>query len=130
MGASQIKATVSDPVRISPEGERNWFPRLFTLPDGRILQFNVTVDDTTDALKDERGAAGRIADANGQNWQEIAMPRHFCFPVTLKSGAVRGFSYIGWHRGDGPNQVAASADFDPVTLTWTERPEAVIRLPT
>ena len=130
MGKRRIETSISDPVRISPAGQRNWFPRLFTLPDGRILQFNVTVDDATDAIKNEGGAVGRIADPDGRNWREIAMSRHFCFPVVLKSGVIRGFSYINWRREPGTSrQAAACADFDPATLTWIDRPDAVVSLP-
>jgi hypothetical protein len=129
MSHPRVKITVSEPVRISPLGNRHWFPRLFVLPDGRIIQFDVSVDDATEALREENGATVRIADANGLGWREIAAPRHFSFPVTLKNGVVRAFSYITWQRDDGFDVTAAMADFNPVTETWTERGEARISLP-
>ena len=129
MTTRQIKTTVSKAFRISPPGQRNWFPRLFTLSDGRILQFDVFIDDATEAIEKEGGALGRIADRFGQEWREIPMSRHYGFPVALTSGIIRGFSYINWRHDDGARHTAAVADFDPTTLTWRDRPDAVVELP-
>lgn len=129
MTTRQITATVTEPIRISPPGERNWFPRLFVLPDGRLLQFDVFIDDATEAIAKEHGALGRISDPFGRDWREISMSRHYGFPVVLKSGVIRAFSYIIWRHSDGVRQTAAVADFDPVTLTWRDQPDAVITLP-
>lgn len=130
MSHGQMKITVSDPVRISPPGGRHWFPRLFTLPDGRIFQFDVSVDDTTEALRQERGSTGRLADANGRGWREVATPRHYSFPVALRDGTIRAFSYINWHRDDSAAQFAAVSDLDPTSMTWTDRIDASVNLPT
>lgn len=129
MSYPQVKISVSEPIRISPPGERHWFPRLHTLPDGRIIQFDTTYDDTTEALQEPGGASVRLADPNGTTWQEVGAPPHFSFPVNLRSGVIRSFSYIHWHRDDSAAQYAAVADFDPVSLTWTERPDAKVNLP-
>lgn len=130
MGQAQVKLTVSDPIRLSPRGVRHWFPRLFVLPDGRIWQFDVTADDKTEALREERGSTGRLADADGLGWREIAAPRHYSFPVALKNGTVRTFSYINWHRDQSASQFAAVADLDLDGLTWIDRPKARVNLPT
>jgi hypothetical protein len=130
MSYPQVRIKVSEPVRISPLGERHWFPRLFVLPDGRILQFDVTVDDRTEALQKEHGSSVRVADATGQGWREVGAPRHYSFPVALKDGTIRSFSYINWQRDDGRTALAKVADLDPVSMTWIDRADATIDLPT
>lgn len=125
----KVTATVSAAERLSPEGRREWFPRLFNLPDARILQYDVLADDRTDSIQGEYLSAYRVGDESGRNFVETAPPRHYGFPVVLGNGTVRLFSFINWLEGSGSTQRAAVADFDPVALQWIDRPDAIINLP-
>lgn len=120
-----IRLRVSDPARISPPGERHWFPRLFHMPDGRVLQFNAIVDDTTSALSEGRTGAARISADGGATWTEFPMPTSYGFPVTLADDRVRLFSYIIW-QADG---VATGRWSDWTGDGWTPEQRYTIDLP-
>lgn len=91
-----IRLRLSEPERISPLGQRHWFPRLFLMPDGRLLQSNSVVDDATTAMLSGQTAAARISADKGRTWTEFPVPPSVGFPVTLGDGRVRFFSYIIW----------------------------------
>lgn len=120
--------TLSEPWRISPPGRRHWFPRLFTLADGSLLQFNSTVDDAIEAIRHEQGSAWRRSFDAGRTWQEFATPAHEGYPVTLTDGRVRIFSYILWQREDG-QLYGMSNDWLPGTPSWATPQPFLVNIP-
>lgn len=129
MQMPEVKISVSDPVRLTEPGVRHWFPRLHTLPNGQIMQYDATVDDDDVDLKEEGGVSVRLADPNGLNWIEIGSPSHFFFPVTLRDGTIRSFSYITWGE-DGSTEITAKVgDFEPDSLAWARQSDATVHLP-
>lgn len=125
---SELKIKVSEPRRISPPGIRQWFPRLFHMPDGSILQFDTSVADEQYAISQPHGSLGRLSHDRGETWQEFAMPAHYGFPVALPGGRVRLFSYIVWQRDDGSTFIRSS-DLSPGGKAWSEDQEAEIIVP-
>lgn len=122
----QVKISVAQ--RISPSGGKHWFPRLFQMPDGSILQFNCTVDDSLEAIRQDQGSAGRLSRDGGQSWEPFTQPTHYGFPVTLSGGQVRSFSYILWHRPDG-STYGLMSDLAPGSRVWTAERESEFHLP-
>ena len=121
--------TISPPRRMSPPGRRHWFPRLFCMPDGSLLQFNATVDDETNALTQTNASSGRLSSDGGVTWREFPMPDRYGFPVCLADNRIRSFSYLQWREGEG--QVTGRySDWDAGREAWTsEEPYVVHSLP-
>jgi len=126
--APSLRLTVSDAWRISPPGHRHWFPRLFELPDGSLLQFDSTVDDAIEAIRQESGSSWRRSFDQGQTWQELPVPAHEGYPVVLADGRVRTFSYILWQRDDG-QVYGQTSDFQADTATWSASQPCLVNIP-
>lgn len=124
----QPSLTISAPWRVSPPGRRHWFPRLFTLADGSLWQFDSTVDDAIEAIRQEQGSSWRHSLDGGRTWHEFATPRHEGYPVTLADGHVRSFSYILWQRADGQVYGLAS-DWLPGATGWSEPQPFLVNIP-
>lgn len=120
--------TVSAAWRISPPGRRHWFPRLFTLADGSLFQFDSTVDDAIEAIRHEQGSSWRRSFDAGHTWHEFATPTHEGYPVILADGRVRIFSYILWQREDGQLYGMAN-DWLPGTATWAAIQPFLVNIP-
>ncbi|MBX3010009.1 MAG: exo-alpha-sialidase [Caldilineaceae bacterium] len=118
----------SPPWRISTPDRRHWFPCLFFLADGSLLEFNSTVDDAIEAIRHEKGAAWlRSVDA-GLTWQPFPIPAHHGFPVQLRAGRVRVFSYILWLREDG-QLYGMTSDWQPGDAAWSEPKPYRVNIP-
>lgn len=120
--------TVSDAWRISPPGRRHWFPRLFTLADGTLLQFDSTVDDAIDAIRHEKGSSWRRSFDEGRTWHEFATPLHEGYPVLLTDGRMRIFSYILWQREDG-QVYGMTSDWLPPVTEWSAPQPFLVNIP-
>ena len=114
--------------KISPPGKRHWFPRMFRLPDGSILQNDATCDDTMEALEQKGSGALRRSIDGGDTWQEMATPPRFGMPVLLKDGRLRSFGYRIW---PGPDNTLCGmmSDLPPGSNEWTKEERFEISLP-
>jgi hypothetical protein len=128
MTAPQIRLTFNEPRRISPAGERHWFPRLFRLADGTILQNDTTDDDTLEAIEQEGSGSLRRSVDGGVTWQEMATPPRFGMPVVLPDGTFRSFSYRLW-PGPGNTLCGMMSDLSPDAAGWTKEERFEIVLP-
>jgi hypothetical protein len=123
-----LSLKVSEAWRVSSPGRRHWFPRLFTLADESLLEFDSTVDDAIEAIRHENGSAWRRSFDQGRTWQAFATPTHEGYPVLLQDGRVRSFSYILWYRDDG--QVYGMAnDWLPTATGWSEPRPFLVNIP-
>jgi hypothetical protein len=122
------RLAIGESRRISPPGGRHWFPRLFTMPDGSLLQINSTVDDSIEAIGQVGASAGRVSRDGGATWAERAMPAHYGFPVALADGRCRSFSYILWQRADGRTSGLMS-ELPAGGTTWSDEREYAVQLP-
>jgi len=98
---ANIRLKVSAAWHISPADSRHWFPRLFESPDGSLWQFDSTVDDAIEAIRQERGSSWRRTRDKGRTWEELPASLHEGYPVVVADGRVRSFTYILWTRDDG-----------------------------
>ncbi len=118
----------SAPWRISAPGGRQWFPRLFTLADGSVLQSNSAVDDTIEAIRHENGAVWRRSFDGGHTWQDFPIPVHGGYPVLLQDDRVRTFSYILWYREDG-QVYGMTSDWIPDATEWSAPRPFLVNIP-
>lgn len=126
--AQNLSLTISNPWRISAPGHRHWFPRLFTLADGSLLEFNSTVDDAIEAIRHEKGSAWLRSFDAGRTWQPFATPDHEGYPVLLPDGRVRIFSYILWQRDDG-QVYGMTSDWTPSVTEWSAAQPFSVNIP-
>lgn len=126
---ADLRVTVSEAWRVSPPGLRHWFPRLFTLADGSLLQFDSTVDDAIEAIRHEKGSSWRRSTDAGRTWQAWPTPAHEGYPVLLADGTMRIFSYILWHEDDG-QAYGMSMDWRPGASDWSDAQPYRVNIPT
>ncbi|MDD5286510.1 MAG: sialidase family protein [Desulfuromonadaceae bacterium] len=124
----KIRLKFHEHQRISALGKRHWFPRLFRLSDGTILQNNTTGDDTLEAVEQKESGVLRRTIDGGATWQEMVMPPRCGMPVLLPDGNLRSFNYRLW---PGPDNTLCGmmSDLPPGSNAWTKEERFEIYLP-
>ena len=99
--ASQIQVKIRKPWRISPPGQRHWFPGLIKMSGGSLVQTNSVVDDETRAIEQPNPLVGRLSSNGGNTWQNFPIPDFAVgVVIVLPSDKLRGLSYHLYQRED------------------------------
>ena len=117
---------ISDPWRVSSRG-RHWFPRLFTITDGSLLQFDATVDDAIEGILAKRDPHGDVRSMPVAPGKRSPRP---ATKATLSPWLTVGCASSVTFFGSADGQVyGMSNDWPPGAADWSDAQPFLVNIP-